>query len=78
MQPAIFDQNTLIERKYDGTSRLTEGQIVRYLRKDGTAVIHRIRADYGVEVYVQGDSLKDGEIIEKARISHIIIGVLFT
>ncbi len=78
MQPAIFDNNTLIEKKYDGISQLQAGQIVRYIRNDGTAVIHRIRADYGNKVYVQGDALKEGEIIEKERITHLIIGVLFT
>jgi hypothetical protein len=78
MQPSIFDGNTLIEKKYNGKDPLAEGQIIRFIRKDGQAVIHRIRADYGETVFVQGDSLKEGEIIEKARITHIIVGVLFT
>jgi hypothetical protein len=78
MQPSIFDGNTLIEKRYDGTSKVEEGQIVRYIREDNTPVVHRIRADYGKTVFVQGDSLKDGEIIEKSKITHIIVGVLFT
>jgi hypothetical protein len=78
MQPSIFDGNTLIEKKYDGSSKLSEGLIVRYIREDGTAVVHRVRADYGDKVYVQGDSLKDGEIIEKSKITHVVAGVLFT
>lgn len=78
MQPAIFDGNTLVERKFDGKSKLAEGQIIRFMRDDGTAVIHRVRSDYGDKVFVQGDSLKEGEIIEKARITHLVIGVLFT
>ncbi len=78
MQPSIFDGNTMIEKKYDGKERLEAGQIVRFLRKDGQAVIHRVRADYGSTVYVQGDSLKEGEIIEKERITHLVVGILFT
>jgi hypothetical protein len=79
MQPAIFDGNLLLEKKYDGNSTLKEGQIVRFIRKqDGEAVIHRVRADYGNTVFVQGDSLPEGEIIEKGRITHVVVGVLFT
>ncbi len=79
MQPSIFDGNTMIEKKYDGVLKLEAGQIVRFIReKDGQAIIHRVRADYGTTVFVQGDSLKEGEIIEKARITHVIVGVLFT
>ena len=78
MQPVIFDGNLVIERIYDKSSKLEEGQVVRFLREDGTAVIHRVRADYGSTVYVQGDSLKEGEIISKNQITHVIIGVLFT
>jgi hypothetical protein len=77
MQPTIFDGNTLIEKKYDG-STLGIGQVVRYLRDDGAAVVHRIRADYGDSVYVQGDSLKVGEIIKKSKITHVVVGILFT
>ena len=76
MQPTIFDQNIMIEKRYDG-GVLEEGQIIRFLRGD-QAVIHRVRADYGDMVYVQGDSLKEGEIIEKTKITHVVIGVLFT
>jgi hypothetical protein len=76
MQPTIFDQNIIIEKQYDG-SALEEGQVVRFMR-GSTAVVHRVRADYGDTVYVQGDSLKDGEIISKSQITHVIIGVLFT
>jgi hypothetical protein len=78
MQPTIFDGNTLIEKRYDGTSKLSEGQIIRYIREDGAAVVHRVRADYGETVFVQGDSLKQGEIINKNKITHVIVGVLFT
>lgn len=78
MQPSIFDGNILIENKYDGKINLTAGQIVRFTREDGTGVIHRVRADYGNRVYVQGDSLKDGEIISKDKITHVIVGVLFS
>ena len=77
MQPAIFDSNTLIEQTFNN-SQLEEGQIIRFMRDNGTAVIHRVRADYGDTVYVQGDSLKEGEIIRKDQITHIIIGILFT
>jgi hypothetical protein len=77
MQPAIFDQNILIEQKYNG-QELEEGMIIRFLRDNDQGVIHRVRADYGERVYVQGDSLKEGEIISKDRITHIVIGVLFT
>lgn len=78
MQPAIFDGNTLIEKKYDGKSFLSEGEIIRFIREDGSAVIHRVRADYGDTVFAQGDSLKEGEIIEKGRITHTVVGILFT
>jgi hypothetical protein len=78
MQPSIFDGNTLIEKRYDGSSKLSAGQIIRYIREDGAAVVHRVRADYGDKVFVQGDSLKEGEIIEKGKITHIIVGILFT
>jgi NhaP-type Na+/H+ and K+/H+ antiporter len=79
MQPAIFDGNTLIETKYDGKSVLSAGQIIRYKRiEDDKFVVHRVRADYGASIYVQGDTLKDGEIIEKGRITHIVVGVLYT
>ncbi|NTV22919.1 MAG: hypothetical protein HGA85_00900 [Nanoarchaeota archaeon] len=78
MQPAMYDGNTLIETKYDGVSPLYEGMVIRFLRRDGTGVIHRIRADYGDRLYVQGDSLKEGEIIQKSQVTHIIVGVLFT
>ncbi len=77
MQPTIYDGNIVIEKTYSGQS-LEEGQIVRFIRDDGTAIIHRVRADYGNSVFVQGDSLKEGEIINKDQITHIIIGVLFT
>jgi hypothetical protein len=77
MQPVIFDGNTMIQKRYDG-ERLEEGHIVRFMRNDGQAVIHRVRADYGDTVYVQGDSLREGEIIDKSRITHLVIGVLFT
>lgn len=77
MQPVIFDGNTLIEKIYNN-SDLEEGQIIRFVRDDGAAVIHRVRADYGETVYVQGDSLKEGEIIRKDQITHVIIGILFT
>jgi len=77
MQPAIYDGNLLIETKYRD-QELKEGHIIRFMRNDGTAVIHRVRADYGDKVFVQGDSLKDGEIVDKDRITHIIIGVLYT
>jgi len=77
MQPVIFDGNILIEKKYDGEN-LEEGQIVRFIRKDGAAVVHRVRADYGSTLYVQGDSLKEGEVIDKKQVTHIVIGVLFT
>ena len=77
MQPVIYDGNLLIEKRYDN-EQLTEGQIIRFMRSDGTAVVHRVRADYGVKVYVQGDSLKEGEIIDKEQITHIVIGILFT
>jgi hypothetical protein len=78
MQPTIFDGNTLIEKRYDGSSKLNEGQIIRYIREDGAAVVHRVRADYGETVFVQGDSLKQGEIINKNKITHVVVGVLFT
>ncbi|MBN2368110.1 S24/S26 family peptidase [Candidatus Woesearchaeota archaeon] len=78
MQPVIFDGNIVVEKNYDKSSKLEEGQIVRFLRDDSTAVIHRVRADYGSEVYVQGDSLKEGEIISKDKITHVVVGVLFT
>ena len=77
MQPSIFDGNILIEKRYLG-EELSEGQIVRFLRDDGYAVIHRIRANYGDKYYIQGDSLKDGEIVEKNKITHVVVGVLFT
>jgi len=77
MQPSIFDGNTLIEELYDGR-KLEEGQLVRFLRDDDTAVIHRVRADYGNTVSVQGDSLKEREIISKNQITHVVIGVLYT
>ena len=77
MQPAVFDGNTLIQIKYEGGD-LLEGQIIRFLREDGQAVIHRVRADYGSTIFVQGDSLNEGEIIIKDRVTHIIVGVLFT
>lgn len=78
MQPSIFDGNTLIEKKYDGNSTLKSGSIIRFVRDNGQAVIHRVRADYGNKVYVQGDSLKEGEIIDKNQITHVVIGVLYT
>ncbi len=79
MQPTVFDGNTLIEKKYDGTGKLEAGQIVRYIREnDEQAVVHRVRADYGTIVFVQGDSLKDGEIIDKSKITHVIVGILYT
>lgn len=78
MQPTIFDQNTMIQEKYDSNFSLEEGQVIRFTREDGTAVIHRVRADYGDTVFVQGDSLKEGEIIDKSQITHVILGVLFT
>ena len=77
MQPTIYDGNLLIEARYN-KQELKEGHIIRFMRNDGTAVIHRVRADYGERVYVQGDSLKDGEIINKDQITHLVIGVLFT
>ena len=77
MQPTIYDGNLLVEKKYNN-EQLQEGQIIRFMRSDGTAVIHRVRADYGERVYVQGDSLKDGEIINKDQITHLVIGILFT
>ncbi|MEM3374001.1 MAG: S24/S26 family peptidase [Candidatus Woesearchaeota archaeon] len=77
MQPTIFDGNTLIEKKYNG-EKIKPGQIVRFVRDNGQAVIHRVRADYGDKVYVQGDSLKEGEIIEKSKITHFVVGVLYT
>ncbi|MEM4397810.1 MAG: S24/S26 family peptidase [Candidatus Woesearchaeota archaeon] len=77
MQPSIFDGNTLIEKKYSG-EKIKPGQIVRFVRDNGQAVIHRVRADYGNSVYVQGDSLKEGEIIEKSKITHLVVGVLYT
>ena len=67
----------LIEKKYNQEA-LVEGQIIRFLREDGTAVVHRVRADYGDTVYVQGDSLKEGEIITKEQITHLVLGVLYT
>jgi hypothetical protein len=76
MQPSIYDRNLLIERKY-ANETLEEGQIIRFMR-NGEAVIHRVRADYGDKVFVQGDSLKEGEMIAKDRVTHIIIGVLFS
>lgn len=77
MQPTIFDQNTIIEKSYN-QEPLIEGQIIRFERANNQAVIHRVRADYGDKVFVQGDSLKEGEIINKDQITHIVIGVLFT
>ena len=77
MQPTIYDGNLLVEKKYNN-EQLTEGQIIRFMRNDGTAVIHRVRADYGDKVFVQGHSLKDGEIINKDQITHLVIGILFT
>ena len=77
MQPTIYDGNLLVEQKYNG-EQLVEGQIIRFMRDDNTAVIHRVRADYGERVFVQGDSLKDGEIINKDQITHLVIGILFT
>ena len=76
MQPSIFDSNILIEKKYHNET-LQEGQIIRFMRGN-EAVIHRVRADYGNSVFVQGDSLKQGEIIPKDKITHIVIGVLFS
>ena len=77
MQPTIYDGNLLIEKRYND-EQLKEGHIIRFMRNDGIAVIHRVRADYGERVYVQGDSLKEGEIINKDQITHLVIGVLFT
>jgi hypothetical protein len=77
MQPVIYDQNTLIEKTYNGEN-LTEGQVVRFLRDNGDAIVHRVRADYGDTIFVQGDSLKDGEIISKDKVTHIVVGVLYT
>ena len=77
MQPTIFDQNTIIEKSYN-QEPLVEGQVIRFTRANGQAVIHRVRADYGNKVFVQGDSLKEGEMINKDQITHIVIGVLFT
>lgn len=76
MQPSIFDSNILIEKKYHNET-LQEGSIIRFMRGN-EAVIHRVRADYGSTVFVQGDSLKEGEIISKDKITHIVIGVLYT
>jgi len=77
MQPVIFDGNLVIEKRYNNEN-LDAGQIIRYVRNDGTPVIHRVRADYGDSIYVQGDSEKKGEIIKKDQVTHIVIGVLFT
>lgn len=78
MQPAIFDDNTLLQIKYNENVTLDAGQIIRYINEDGIAVIHRIRAVYQNSVFVQGDNLKEGEIVGKDRITHVIVGVLFT
>jgi hypothetical protein len=78
MQPTIFDGNTMIQKKYVPGMNLSVGDVVRYMGPDGNAVIHRIRGIYASDVYVQGDNLKEGERVPKSRITHKILGVLFT
>ncbi|MBU0757618.1 MAG: S24/S26 family peptidase [Nanoarchaeota archaeon] len=77
MQPAIFDGNILIEKKYVG-QKFMPGQIVRYLNKDGVPVVHRVRAVYDTTLFVQGDNLDIGEVISKTSVTHIVVGVIFT
>jgi len=79
MQPVIFDGNVLIEQKYEQGMQLSEGMVVRFERSPDEYVIHRIRAIYNDgTVFVQGDSLKEGERIRTSQITHIVVGVLFT
>ena len=77
MQPALFEGNILIQEKYKNQN-LTIGTIVRYIDNEGTPVIHRIRGVYNSTVNVQGDNLEEGEIINIDKITHVVIGVLFT
>ncbi len=77
MQPAIFDGNTLIEMRYSNQT-IVPGHVVRYIDAAGTPVIHRVRAVYEGTLHVQGDSMGEGEIIEKSQITHVVLGVLYT
>ena len=80
MQPTIFDSYTLILLNYNENMSLKVGQIIRFLDDNNVPVIHRVRAIYNDtdSVFVQGDNLPEGEIIYKKKITHIVVGVLFT
>jgi hypothetical protein len=78
MQPVIFDQNVVIQKKISSDYVIKEGDIVRFKRPNGQGVVHRVRANYGDTLYIQGDSDKTGEIIDKSQVSHIILGVIYT
>ena len=78
MQPTIFDGNTIIQQKYFEGMELKLGDIIRYTNNQGEGIIHRIRGIYASTIYVQGDSLNTGEKVPKSRITHKIIGVLYT
>jgi len=78
MQPSFFDNYTLLEIKYAEDMELKEGDIIRYLNAQNEGVIHRIRAVYEDKVHAQGDNLPSGEMVDKKRITHIIVGVIYT
>ena len=78
MQPSIYDGNTVIQQRYYDGMELKVGDIIRYTDNQGEGVIHRIRGIYASTIYVQGDSLNSGEKVPKSRITHKIIGVLYT
>jgi hypothetical protein len=78
MQPGLFDNYTLLEIKYAPGMELKNGQIIRYMNSENVGVIHRIRAVYTDNVHVQGDNLPTGELVDKRRITHIVVGVIYT
>lgn len=79
MQPTMFTNNIVIEKKYRG-QKLQEGDVIRYDNGDGYT-IHRIKGNYmdaGGYYWIQGDNNKyaDGEIYPE-NITHVVVGVLY-
>lgn len=91
MQPTIYEGNIVLEKKYNETIPLHEGDIIRFIPyttqypnctniKNTTqqATIHRIKAVYDTYIITQGDNNNFDETIHKCQITHKIIGVLYT
>jgi hypothetical protein len=91
MQPTIYEGNLVLEKKYDETIPLHEGDIVRFIqyttqypnctsikKSREQATLHRIKAVYDTYITTQGDNNNFDEQIEKCQITHKVIAVLYT